>query len=610
MYRFLQFIRRNCAVHEIRSGSLMRACPSIILVAMAMAIGSFPVRGKDTLASKHSSSACSTLNTVCVGAGPDCDYSNLQQAIESASTSSAATTIHIAHDQAYVSQNLSIENRNIVLRGGYSSCADYIPSGKTVLSGAGGNGDSVVSISAPSGYRKVTLRGLEIREGGSADGINRGGGVNIRDNVFVDVVGSDIVNNHSTVGGGVYVVGSGGTTVMIESGSLVGSNFALHDGGGVACEAGGFIQIENALITDNRAGGAARNGGGIFLDHCTLMASAGGDNLGIRANHALQFGGGIYAGNNSSVTLRGNAVGGFSLSGNEGMAGGGVYLDRSHALLDSVELKDNVALGDASGYSGRGGGILASSSQLQMNSDASTGSSLLQGNQAATHSTGAALYIEGNEASPSSIAISDTRVSENGDFAISLDGGVDAGDGNYGAILALSNAILDHNGQFAPLLAYDKSKITIAYSTLADNAGSGLIRLLSDSSFANLDNSIVSNSQLRPVVTPDSAASAMLVVHCLIANTGHGLPAQADIAATDAPGFRNPVAGDYHLMPNSPAIDFCNAPSDAPATDLDGNLRGVDAPQVPPFLPGATYDLGAYEWTLKDRIFSNGFDNG
>jgi parallel beta-helix repeat protein len=56
------------------------------------------------------------------------------------------------------------------------------------------------------------------------------------------------------------------------------------------------------------------------------------------------------------------------------------------------------------------------------------------------------------------------------------------------------------------------------------------------------------------------------------------------VVATPAQLFVNPTGNDYHLSAASPAIDAGTA-TDAPATDLDGNLRPS----------GTGYDIGAYE---------------
>jgi hypothetical protein len=97
---------------------------------------------------------------------------------------------------------------------------------------------------------------------------------------------------------------------------------------------------------------------------------------------------------------------------------------------------------------------------------------------------------------------------------------------------------------------------------------------------------------------------------CVIAHQDSDLPTDPSVLVAN-PRFVDPDDGDYHLQSASPAIDFCTLTEDVPDDDLDGNPRGVDAPQVPPFLPGAIFDLGAYEWSGPgDTIFADGFEDG
>src|SRR5690606_36647607 len=80
---------------------------------------------------------CTAINgPICVGADSACQFSDLQDAIDSASESGGAqTTIHVADNQDYTGQRLFVDNRNLTLRAGYSSCSDFSPNGTTTLRG-------------------------------------------------------------------------------------------------------------------------------------------------------------------------------------------------------------------------------------------------------------------------------------------------------------------------------------------------------------------------------------------------------------------------------------------------------------------------------------------
>lgn len=67
--------------------------------------------------------------------------------------------------------------------------------------------------------------------------------------------------------------------------------------------------------------------------------------------------------------------------------------------------------------------------------------------------------------------------------------------------------------------------------------------------------------------------------------------------------FQDTVRGDYHLPPDSNAVDWCDGvPTTSQSPDRDGTLRGLDAIRENVHGP---WDLGAYE---SDRIFASGVE--
>ncbi|MCB1601840.1 MAG: hypothetical protein KDI66_17590, partial [Xanthomonadales bacterium] len=104
--------------------------------------------------------------TYAVGADAACTHTDLALAISQAQSNPGTDFIHIARNQSYSAVALNISNQSVWLIGGYSDCADTVPSGRTTLNGAGGAADSVIEILAGDGsVRDVYLQNLAITGG-------------------------------------------------------------------------------------------------------------------------------------------------------------------------------------------------------------------------------------------------------------------------------------------------------------------------------------------------------------------------------------------------------------------------------------------------------------
>ena len=127
--------------------------------------------------------------TYTVGGDGTCDYSTIQQALDAGPTTPGAVTeIQIARNAAYDEIALKISGSSAVLRGGYDSCSDDTPSGRTVLNGAGGTADSVITVFGSS--TAVTLVNLSITGGDPLAG-NFGGGIQITGARVLELVNSN-----------------------------------------------------------------------------------------------------------------------------------------------------------------------------------------------------------------------------------------------------------------------------------------------------------------------------------------------------------------------------------------------------------------------------------
>lgn len=132
-----------------------------------------------------------------VGADGACSHGSLQSAVTSASTNEATvTTIHVARNQAYTSLALTVEDRNVILAGGFDDCSDFTPSGTTTLSGTGGTAAPTLFVDA-NFERDVTLRDLSIT---NAEFVVRGGGIRAINAVNLRLENVSVSGTDTTVG--------------------------------------------------------------------------------------------------------------------------------------------------------------------------------------------------------------------------------------------------------------------------------------------------------------------------------------------------------------------------------------------------------------------------
>lgn len=557
---------------------------------------------------------CQGINgPVCVGSDSSCNYTNVQDAIDAVATgSSNDTTIHIAKNQNYTSQHLVVHNRSLTLRGGYSSCSDYIPSGNTVLDGSNGSTSvgSVVAISADGGYPVIVeLRNLTLSHGGPPPlGAIKGGGVSVSGDVELDLFSTIISNNRASVGGGIYVDGTPDTVVLLGTGSAILNNTATalgSDGlgGGIYCENDARLDIFQGLISGNVAqadGTPGSMGGGMYLDGCSALVATIGSNAGIRLNIA-DFGGGIYA-FHGKVNFEGNDTGSVPLIANvAGYDGGGMYLFESLAQLDGANVEGNLA--GFSSASGSGGAFVLDSSYLAMDSASCTACSTLKNNDAGVSGSGSAVAGYTNGSDFIQATIQNTVISGNGSansgFVLSM-----AGPTHANGLILNNNLITDNKGtSLASIIGSSSGLVRVVSSTIAGNDFSGVVFYNSGTTPPmNLSNSIVYETPNKNTVATNSGVTTK----CVMTNSGSGL-ASAPTVSVDDPKFIDAANGNYHLQADSPAIDFCTYVQYVQGNDLDGNARGQDAPQVPDRSAGALFDLGAYEWA-DDAIFTNGFE--
>lgn len=381
---------------------------------------------------------------------------------------------------------------------------------------------------------------------------------------------SDPMTNITTLdaqGQGRVLFVVGGNGAVIDGFHITGGNAIGQMGGNLPSDvngsSGGGVYVHGSVdpfgaeftLTNNQiTGNTAKQGGGVYMSFCCSSATLRGNTF--TSNVAENDGGGVllHAGNagliknifDSNAADRGGGLwvdcSGSDLSGNSFLsntahtAGGGLFLDMacSNSRLDKTIIRSNNA--------DRGGGIAI---------------------------TGGALNDQGRKAALMNTVIADNQASEEGS----------------GVYVVSANTV------------------QLSHVTLANNSGgdgSGLCVgefafMDSGPSTVTLINTILVSQTIGLVVTNDSTATVNSILwHSTPVTISQSAGAVVSVQNqyTGSPAFVDPDGGDYHIKPDSAAIDKGVVTS--VSTDLDNEPR-LGFP-----------DLGADEYwapgTLK-RIF-------
>ncbi|MFK8013333.1 MAG: hypothetical protein AB8B80_14935, partial [Marinicellaceae bacterium] len=178
---------------------------------------------------------------VTVGSTGDCNYRAGDERIQNA-IDSGASEVRVTIG-TYV-ENIQINQRSVVLKGGYSSCAvansdnqDADPSA-TIIDG--GDSDTVVRIFGSLDRYAVTLSHLRLTNGRNSDA-NPGGGISLL-NADVDLRLNNITidENTGSQGGGIAIFTG---TTNITAHNLMLRNNTASTGGGIFCDGSGLATI-------------------------------------------------------------------------------------------------------------------------------------------------------------------------------------------------------------------------------------------------------------------------------------------------------------------------------------------------------------------------------
>jgi hypothetical protein len=543
------------------------------------------------------------MQTVTVGPGADCQYSNLQSAIWDAEDNTELRLENVTFTGDFDIDPI----QNLVIQGGFDTCSDAQPGFSSTLDADGAG--SPLTISQNATGSEVTLRNLNLI-GGAPGTVSEGGGLDILSNQGAhDVTLIDVLiqnNTSNTSGGGIRIIGGPDSRLRIQGDTIIqnnrvtGSDPGVYAGGGLHCSGingGPLISFDRGLIFLNEADGP---GGGIRVDGCRLSINARGALQGVISNTSTS-GGGISAARGSVVVIQGDRENLVSISGNSAdgpggglIAGGTTELEIFNASIDS-----NTSTSD-------GGGIhLLEDAELVMEPSSAAACenetcSILEGNSARY---GGAIHVADPGASA---VVRQTRIHGNTNQSGRSGAVASVSDGS----LTLESSFIYENSGTEAFRLLNDGNLKIAWSTLADNTASSgnpaLINLRAsdtDQPSLGLLSNIIRNPGRDVLFIDETFGSDYTTeVDCVIANELATL-AGFTRSLVDDPEFVDPSADDYHIQASSPAIDACDDTNPPIGADIDGDPRGSD------FGSASTrvFDIGADEFL--DGLFADRFES-
>ena len=258
-----------------------------------------------------------------VGSQPGCDFSDLDDAVNGASSGD------ILRLRAEVFVDVITIDKSLELIGGHTNCGDTSPdflSSSTIENPILGT-SPIVSVAAA---RIVVLRKLNL-QGAKATG--KGGGLYVGNDAQVTLDRMLIRDNEADQGGGIYV---DNRATLTDAGSLalaIEDNVATSVGGGLYVDSAAQVTLGANLL--RIAGNASDNaGGGIYVSGNAGITLQGAE---IENNESSgSSGGGLYSGsgvNDVTLTLIDCLV-----TGNSGSQGGGLQILSNIGAMKTLEV--------------------------------------------------------------------------------------------------------------------------------------------------------------------------------------------------------------------------------------------------------------------------------
>jgi len=572
--------------------------------------------------------------TFLVGGDGACDYSSIQAAINGAASNPGPDGIHVANNASYTQQALTIGTQDLIIEGGYATCASSTPAvANIVVNGAGGAAAPVLRISG-SGVRD--LRNLSIR-GGDSTGTNYGGGIQFSGSGDLILRNVAVTNNTSSYGGGIYFNGSGGAAILtLETDTVILNNTAQNSGGGIFINGSSrlFMLRDRTTVQGNTA--VNGDGGGIALQGPARadIASPGYINFGaITGNTAMRGGGiAIFSTGDGSASARffgvdasrpvrinnnkaGNSGGAIWLRGYAFVSGG---YDSSEACAVDALIDGNTASDGAAVYTDQDSflGQNAQSLFIMNRGCSDPGPEPIQalGRIACATGVNSCNFIANNRnANASGVETGGALLRFNPGGYMAMQGTVLTGNVGGNALrgadtllgIDMANTLIVANSLSSDVIRLANDHLKLTDSTIANNINGGATHLIrfDDTGELDMQNNIIWQPGKLTLLYPGGGQNLSSDdIRYNVVSDVSTLP-QGPYNIQADPRFIDPEAVNYGLRISSPALDF--------SPPVAGNDLGIDGrprdQQVRPGPPRALVrDVGALERQTTDPYLING----
>jgi len=562
--------------------------------------------------------------------------------------SSTYTELRIVED-VYDEENITLNDRDMIIKGGYASCADAAndvlssPDSLGTIIQSSIDSNPVFRIEGNSTTNNVSFYNLTIQNSGADNWF--GGAIRI-DNADASVSLNKVAmsNNTALRGGALAVIGNSGDTLVVLNSVQVNDNTA-QQGGGLYCNNPNARLIINSSsgknhgVYNNKAT-AGDGGGALIAGGCEFTTYQGTQDLnlfgddfrGFNFNSATGHGGGLavlagskanlygrntcvpfqqfwlclYGNNSEPVSMFFNSA---DFDDDDNGNGGAIYASGlgTEVLAENVYLAVNFSMNGAAlaadnladvtvstAFENEAGDITCwqpgACVDLNTNMAEISGGGFYVAN--AANLSAANLQARNNRAMAGVVGYVRDPSSE-----LNFESGLFYGNGDDG------NGDYNDTNLFR---AFQSSYLRVYYSTITDNAVASN-QIGNHDAYVLLANNIIYDP-LGVDVYNESGANPTRFMDCLVLHENQsfwGLASETSVVAN--PKFIDANNQNYQLSDDSPAIDRCNQEwITAAYPDLLGHARGFDIPGVPDL--DGPYDAGAYESISSDVIFKHGFE--